>query len=183
MPDWLPYVLAPAIASLVGGAIAVILPVREQVRAAVQLFTGGVIMAAVAMELLPQLTGERPGVVAVGFVVGTIIMLGVKLIAERAGSRGIASGETATGLVLALAVDTFIDGMLLGVAFVRGGEEGFVLALALALEALFLNLSATTAAEAAGSAPRWVVAIAGGLALLVAVSAAAGVAIFSALRS
>ena len=150
-------------------------------RAAIQLFTGGVIFAAVAVELLPQLSDQRPLVVAAGFGAGTAVMLGVKVVAEHAEARGSGAGEASLGLVLALATDTFVDGALLGVAFATGAEKGFVLALALTLEALFLNMSATTAANAAGASRRQVLALAVALALLLAVSAAAGVGIFSAL--
>lgn len=56
-----------------------------------------------------------------------------------------------------------------------------MLALALTLEALFLNMSATTAAAAAGASRRQVLAVASGLAVLLGLSAAAGVGIFSGL--
>lgn len=181
MPDWLPYVLVPALASAAGGAFAAVRPVGEQARDAVQLFTGGVIMAAVAVELLPQISEERPGVVAAGFAAGTAGMLGIKVLTERVEAAGTGAGEAAAGVVFVLAIDTFTDGMLLGVAFANGGQEGFVLALALTLEALFLNLSATTAAQAAGASARRILWIAAGLAVLLAVSAGAGVGLFSAL--
>lgn len=178
MPEWALYVFVPSLASLGGGSIAVFRRLGRRSRAAVQLFTGGVIVAAVAVELLPELSDQRPLVVAAGFAAGTSVMLGVKVVADRAEARGPGAGEGSLGLVLALATDTFIDGALLGVAFATGAERGFVLALALTLEALFLNMSATTAAGAS----RWsVLAVAAALAVLLALSAAAGVGIFSAL--
>ena len=183
MPEWAPYVFVPSLASLCGGLLGVFWRVGQRPRAAIQLFTGGVIFAAVAVELLPQLSDQRPLVVAAGFGAGTAVMLGVKVVAERAEARGSAAGEASLGLVLALATDTFVDGALLGVAFATGAETGFVLALALTLEALFLNASATTAASAAGVSRQRVLAVAVALALLLALSAAAGVGIFSALPS
>lgn len=181
MPEWAPYVFVPALASLGGGSLAAFRPLGRRSRAAVQLFTGGVIFAAVAVELLPQLSDQRPLVVAAGFAAGTAVMLGVKVVAERVEARGSGSGEASLGLVLALATDTFIDGTLLGVAFATGAERGLVLVLALTLEALFLNMSATTAADAAGASRGRLLAVAAALAVLLALSAAAGVAIFSAL--
>lgn len=181
MPEWLPYVLVPALASLGGGLFAAFRRLGQRPRAAIQLFTAGVIFAAVAVELLPQLSDQRPLVVAAGFATGTAVMLSVKVATERAEARGSASGDGSLGLVLALATDTFIDGTLLGVAFATGAHQGFVLAVALTLEALFLNMSATTAADAAGAPRRQVISIAAALAVLLALSAAAGVAVFSAL--
>lgn len=181
MPEWLPYILVPSLASLGGGLFAVYAGWGSGPRAAVQLFTGGVIFAAVAVELLPQLSDQRPSLVAAGFAAGTAVMLSVKLATERAEARGSGAGKGSLGLVLALATDTLVDGTLLGVAFASGAEKGFVLALALTLEALFLNMSATTAADAAGASRPRVLSIAAALAVLLALSAAAGVGIFSAL--
>lgn len=181
MPEWALYVFVPSLASLGGGSVAAFRRLGRRSRAAVQLFTGGVIFAAVAVELLPQLSDQRPVVVAAGFAAGTAVMLGVKVVAERAEARGSGAGEGSLGLVLALATDTFIDGALLGVAFATGAERGFVLAFALTLEALFLNMSATTAADAAGASRGRVLAVAAALAVLLALSAAAGVGLFSAL--
>lgn len=183
MPDWLPYIVVPAGASLAGGAYAVVRDVGRRARAGIQLFTGGVIVAAVAGELLPQLSGERPLIVAAGFGAGTAAMFALKVAIGRAEARRPARGGIPLGLVLVLGVDTFVDGILLGVAFATGAEAGFVLGVALTLEALFLSLSATTAAAAGGAPRRTVLAIAGGLASLLALSAAAGVAVFSHLPS
>lgn len=181
MPEPLLYVLVPSLASLGGGLVAAFHQVGERARAAIQLFTGGVIFAAVAVELLPELSDQRPAVVATGFAAGTAAMLSVKVVTGRVEARGSGAGEAALGLVLALAIDTFVDGMLIGVAFASGAEQGFVLAVALTLEAVFLNLSATSAAGAAGASRRRVMLVAAALALLLAASAAAGVVIFSAL--
>lgn len=183
MFEWLPYILVPTLASLGGGLVAAHWRLGQRPRAAIQLFTGGVIFAAVAVELLPQLSAQRPSVVAAGFAAGTAAMLGVKLATERVESRGSGAGEGSLGLVVVLGTDTFIDGALLGVAFATGAQKGFVLALALTLEALFLNMSATAAADAAGASRSRVLSVAAALALLLALSAAAGVVIFSALPS
>lgn len=183
MPEWLLYVVVPSLASLVGGLYVVVWRVGRRSRAGIQLFTGGVIFAAVAVELLPQLSDQRPLVVALGFAAGTGVMLTVKVATERFEARDLRAGESVFGLVVALSTDTFIDGMLLGVAFASGAERGVVLALALALEAVFLNMSATSAAEASGAGNRRITAIALGLAVLLALSAAAGVVVFSRLPS
>lgn len=181
MPQWLPYIIVPAAASLGGGLLPLLRRPGARARAAIQLFTAGVIFAAVAVELLPQLSDQRPAVVAAGFAAGAAAMLAVKVVSERAAASGSGAGEAALGLVLALAADTFIDGALLGVAFASGAEKGFVLAVALTLEAVFLNLSATTAAQAAGAPARRVILVAVAIAGLLAISAGAGVAVFSGL--
>ena len=179
VPAWLPYVVIPAAASLLGGAYAIVRGAGPRARAGIQLFTGGVIFAAVAGELLPQLSGERPLVVAAGFGAGVAAMFALKVGVERIETRRANAAGAPIGLVLVLGVDTIMDGILLGVAFSAGAEEGFVLGVALTLEALFLSLSATTEAEARGATRRTIVTIACGLAFLLALSAMVGVAVFS----
>ena len=90
-------------------------------------------------------------------------------------------GSAATGVVLALAVDTAVDGLLLGVAFASGAKQGFALAIALGLEALFLNLSATSAQQQADAPRRRLIASSAALAALLATAATIGLHIFSAL--
>lgn len=176
------YAAAPATASALGGALALLRPPGVRTAAAAQLFTAGVIFAAVAVELLPELSHQRPAVVAAGFAIGTMAMLTL-----RAQTRRLESvprvGSAASGVVLALTADTAIDGLLLGVAFASGAKQGFVLALALGLEALFLNLSATAALQRAGASSGRLTASAAGLALLLATSATIGLLVFSALPS
>jgi len=177
--DLLVFAAAPAAASALGGVVALVRPLGAQAAAAAQLFTAGLIFAAVAVELLPQLNEQRPAVVAAGFAVGTAAML----VLRRQTRRLEAASETGggAGVVSALAVDTAVDGLLLGVAFATGAEEGVVLAVALGLEALFLNLSATVAVQAAGAPRQRVLATTGSFAALLAVSATVGLFVFSAL--
>lgn len=179
VPAWLPYVVVPAAASLLGGAFAIVRGAGPRARAGIQLFTAGVIVAAVAGELLPQLSGERPLVVAAGFGAGVAAMFALKVGVERIEARRANAAGAPIALVLVLGVDTIMDGILLGVAFSAGAEEGLVLGVALTLEALFLSLSATTEAEGRGASRRTIAAIACGLALLLALSAIVGVAVFS----
>ena len=56
----LTYAAAPAAASALGGMLALLRPPGPRAAAAAQLFTAGVIFAAVAGELLPELT-QTPG--------------------------------------------------------------------------------------------------------------------------
>ena len=80
--------LIPAAATIFGGAIAVWRTPSETVRSVIQHFAAGVVLAAVAGELLPEMTREhQPLGVVIGFILGVALMLCVKLVAERVEAR------------------------------------------------------------------------------------------------
>ena len=133
--------LIPAAATIFGGAIAVWRTPSETVRSVIQHFAAGVVLAAVAGELLPEMTREhQPLGVVIGFILGVALMLCVKLVAER--DEATSGGKV--GLLAAVAIDIFIDGLLIGVGFAAGARVGTLLVIALTLELLFLGLSVAT---------------------------------------
>ena len=133
--------LIPAAATIFGGAIAVWRTPSETVRSVIQHFAAGVVLAAVAGELLPEMTREhQPLGVVIGFILGVALMLCVKRVAER--DEATSGGKV--GLLAAVAIDIFIDGLLIGVGFAAGARVGTLLVIALTLELLFLGLSVAT---------------------------------------
>ena len=138
--------LIPVAATVLGGAIAIFRVPSDRTRSLVQHFAAGVVMAVVAGELLPEMTREhRPLGVVIGFVLGVALMLGVKALTERI-ERGNeqakdGAGDSKTGLLIAVAIDVFLDGLLIGVGFAAGERVGTLLVVALTLELLFLGVS------------------------------------------
>jgi ZIP family zinc transporter len=112
----------------------------------VQHLAAGVVFAAVAAELLPDIHDKSPEVVVAGFGAGVVAMLGIhrlsKLI-EKRGVGGKAAG--AAGLIITIAIDMLIDGVLIGVTFIEEAATGIIIALALAIEVLFLGVAAVVA--------------------------------------
>lgn len=134
--------LIPVTATIVGGAVAIWRTPSAPLRSFIQHFTAGLVLAAVAGELLPEITREhRPLGVVIGFALGVGLMLGVKILAERIEGRSEAAGGGVTGLLVAVAIDVFVDGLLMGVGFAAGSRVGILLVIALTLELLFLGLS------------------------------------------
>lgn len=134
--------LIPVTATIIGAAVAAWWPLPERMRSVVQHFAAGVVMAAVAGELLPEMTKEHQAVgVVVGFILGVGVMMGVKIVAERLEERGQRSGDGKAGLIAAVAVDLLIDGLLIGVGFAAGDRVGKLLVFALTLELAFLGVS------------------------------------------
>jgi ZIP family zinc transporter len=142
----LSYTSLAVIAALVGGVIAVYRPPRPQMESNVQHLAAGVVFAAVAAELLPDIHNQSPAVVIVGFAVGVIAMLGIHRLSKAIEKQGIGgSFAGAAGLIITIAIDMFIDGVLIGVTFIEETTTGVIIALALAIEVLFLGVAAVVA--------------------------------------
>lgn len=119
----------------------------------IQHFAAGVVFAAVALEVLPDVVHNRAPVAAVfGFSLGVGLMLLIRSLAAWRKPEG--STTSAAGLVSTVAVDIFIDGLLLGIGFSLGVAQGALLAVALAAELLSLGLSVTTALVSSGTPQR-----------------------------
>jgi ZIP family zinc transporter len=165
------------VATMVGGGIAAAFhPPGARLRSAILHVAAGVVFAVVAVELLPEVmrTHEMPDV-ALGFALGIGTLLTVRGLTEAA-----ATGETGTrptGLLVGVAVDLAVDGLLLGIAFAAGAKAGKLLALALTIELLSLGLATATALGRAGTSRRRTIATTGGLALLFLGVAAAGASV------
>lgn len=167
----------PVGATIGGGVLAALHPFGPRLRASVQHFAAGVVFAAVAGELLPKLQGGAAWVVAIGFVSGTVLVLAVTRLSERAGAVGEGKAESPTGLIVAVGVDIFLDGVLVGVGFAAGSRQGVLLTLALTLEVLFVGVSVATALQEVRASRARILVTVAALALLLAVGAALGGAV------
>lgn len=158
----------PALVALCGGVLAAIWTPSHATRSLIQHFAAGVVLAALAVELLPEISREHaPGLVLVAsFALGSLFMYALKLWTLRMEHAANLSGATkglSTGLLLATFIDVATDGFIIGAGFAAGGETGTILALGLSVELLFLGLALTSGATAG-----WrIVAISGALGLTV----------------
>jgi len=126
----LAYTLIPCFSLLAGSTFAVVRAPGVRLISALQHFAAGVVFAAVAVELLPLLhTLDSPISMIVGFVLGIAAMLASKAQLENA------------GIIVPMAVDLFIDGLLVAVGFAAGLMGGTILLIGLTLETLSLGLS------------------------------------------
>lgn len=176
------YILLPVAAMIVGGLIAAYRAPGPRVQSAIQHFAAGVVFAAVAGEILPEITHQRaPLDVVIGFALGVAVMLGVRHLTKKAEQPGAQAAERPTGLLIAVAIDLLIDGLLVGIGFAAGAENGRLLTVALTIEILFLGLSTAAALARAGATPGRVVATTVALALVVALGAGVGVTLLSGL--
>ena len=167
MPVWM-YTLIPAVAVMLGAAVAVWRRPSPAFGSAIQHFAAGVVFAAAAGELLPDIKHRQSAwAVILGGAVGIVLMLLIKHLGET--SKG------TLGLVVMVAIDIFIDGLVLGIGFAAGAKQGFLLTVALTIEVLFLGLSLTGELSETIRKPAKVLAVVAGLAVLLPIGAAIGI--------
>ena len=159
------FTLIPVIAVLIGSLFAVSRRPSDAFVSAMQHLAAGVVFAAAAAEILPQVMHEgSPIATFTGGALGILVMLSLKALEGRA------SGPIA--MLGAVAVDILIDGLVLGLAFVAGGKAGVLLTIALTLEVLFLGLTVTTELGETIKSKARIIAITMGIALLLPIGAA-----------
>lgn len=160
----IPYTLIPLAAVILGTIGALWRRPGATFVSATQHLAAGVVFAAAAVEILPQIKHEAsPVATLIGGAIGVGVMLAIKALEERW------SGPFA--MLSATGIDIFIDGLVLGLAFIAGAKAGILLTAALTLEVLFLGLSVTSEMQENKAGPRRILAIAIGLGLLLPLGA------------
>jgi ZIP family zinc transporter len=161
------YTLIPAAAAILGAAIATNLRPGPVLVSAIQHFAAGVVFAAAAGEILPDLKhAGSPWAMLVGGALGVVAMLLVKSLGKRA------SGPI--GLMAVTGIDILVDGLVLGIAFAAGAKAGILLTVALTIEVLFLGLTVATQLGASGTSKGKVVGLTAGLVVLLPLGALLG---------
>jgi ZIP family zinc transporter len=183
----LSYALIPAAAIIVGGVFALIRPPGAKTRSAVQHLAAGIVFAAVAVELLPEILHDHsPLATVLGMVLGVSTMFGIKRLTESKEKNGIHEGngksDSPNSLLAALGVDVLVDGMLIGVGFAAGAKQGLLLTVALAGEVLFLGVSAAVALTKTGVSRVRVLGTVAGLATALLLGAGIGGGLLAGLK-
>lgn len=142
--------LVPVGAAILGALLAVNTRPPASVVSAVQHLAAGVVFAATAVEILPDLLHYKaPVATLVGGAAGITLMLLVMRLEE--------AWKGPVGMVAATGIDLLVDGLVLGIGFAAGAKAGALLTVALTLEVLFLGLTLAEALGGSGSRTRAVV--------------------------
>lgn len=174
------YALLPTVALTGGGLLALFIRFGEQARSAILHFAAGVVFSVVAVEILPDVVRlHDPWLTALGFGAGIGLMLLIRQFTEPpaepvSGSPAAPTARLPLAFLLAIGVDIFIDGLLLGVGFAAGAKEGVLLAFALGVEVLSLGLATATSLTSDGVARSRIIRLLLGLSALFFVSAVGG---------
>lgn len=139
----LSYTLIAVLAAFVGGFVAMYYSPGPVGESNVQHFAAGVVFAAVAAKLLPDVHDRAPAMVVVGFAIGVATMLGVHQLSRRIEAAGLGGGFAgASSLLITVSINMLIDGLLIGVAFLSAPKTGVIITVALAVETLFIGVTA-----------------------------------------
>ncbi len=131
------YTFIPMVAAVLGAVIAVFYSPSPRAVSAFQHLAAGVVFAAAAGELLPELLEQEQSLpILIGGVLGIVFTYLVKVLDDYYGES--------SSFIVSVACDTLIDGMIIGLGFVAGAAQGFLLTFALSLEVLFLGLALTS---------------------------------------
>jgi ZIP family zinc transporter len=136
-------IFIPVVVAILGAVATTMVKPGPLFVSAVQHLAAGVVFAAAAAEVLPDL--KHAGAVlpvVIGGGLGVAVMLFIKWLEERV--------KGPIGLLTIVGVDLFIDGLVLGLSFLVGERAGFLLTVALTLEVLFLGVVVASRLEALG---------------------------------
>jgi len=143
--------LAPPFAVLSGGILVGLWRPGPRVQAAVQHFTAGLVLGAVAIELTPEFVqSPHRTEVVIGFVIGAVFMLLVARLTSSGDDQGAATGASGS-LLFAVAVDLFVDGLLVGTSYAVGAKQGVLVAIALGACGFFLAMTTAASFQAKGA--------------------------------
>lgn len=158
------YTFIPLLAVILGAIAAAWRRPGPAFMSAVQHLAAGVVFAAAATEILPQIKHDAdPVATLVGGAIGVAAMLGLKELEQKA--------IGAWAMIAAIAIDILVDGLVLGLAFLAGEKAGILLTVALTLEVLFLGLAVTAELGKTITSALRIVMITAGLGLLLPIGA------------
>lgn len=139
------YALIPFATFVTGGIIANLRRPSDTWRSIIQHFTAGVVFAVVAVDILPDISKSHQALqVSIGFSLGVLVMLLIRAYTDKIEEQKTTQIGLPWAMLAAVAVDTLVDGFLIGVSFAAGEKTGQFLTLALGLEMFSLGLALST---------------------------------------
>ncbi|GAA4960877.1 ZIP family zinc transporter [Kineococcus glutinatus] len=191
MPTWLAaglWGLLGGAALLLGAAVAWAVRVPQRVVAGVMAFGAGVLISALAFDLVDE-AGESGGLLpaAGGFLVGALVYVAANVVLARRGARhrkrssgqqpseGEQSGS-GTAIALGALLDGVPESVVLGLGLVGGGAVSPAMLAAVFISNVPEGLSSSAGMKAGGRSARYVFGVWGGIALASGLSALVGYA-------
>lgn len=164
--------LLAASSLLLGGLLALLFRVNGRVLGLVMAFGAGVLISAVAYELVQEAftTSDGSGGVALGLFAGTLAFYAGDALIDRFGGsdRKSMGGEQESGSALAIVLGIVLDGVpesaVIGLTLLQGGSVSAAMLAAVFLSNLPEAIAATSGLAVAGWRPRrilglWALAI------------------------
>jgi ZIP family zinc transporter len=194
MPDWLQATLWGLLAGaalLVGAAISYFVQVPRRAIAFVMAFGSGVLISALAFELMAE-AYEKGGLwpTMLGFVGGATVYTGANWVLSHRGARHRKrsgdqqpSEQESGGSGLAIAVGALLDGIpesiVIGLSLLGGAGVSMATVAAIFLSNLPEGLSSAAGMKKAGRGPAYIFGVWGVIAVLCGLAAGAGLVLFA----
>jgi zinc transporter, ZIP family len=144
---------------VIGALVALVVPIRPRVLGLVMAFGSGVLISAVAFDLVEEAfeTSNGSGAVAVGLFAGCAVFFAGDTLIDRMGGadrKKVAPGAQSAGPALAIVLGAVLDGvpesMVIGLTIVQGGSVGAAYVAAVFISNLPEGVAATTGLVAGG---------------------------------
>jgi zinc transporter, ZIP family len=173
-------------ALLIGAVVALRVPISRRVLGMVMAFGAGVLISAVAFDLVEEAfeTSAGAGGMAAGFFAGALVFFAGDAVIDRMGGerRKSSGGEQTEGSGLAIVLGAVLDGIpesiVLGIGLLGGTGVSVAFIAAVFISNLPEGLAATTGLTASGWSRRDVLLLWAAVALVSALSAMIGYAVF-----
>ena len=187
MNEWLTAAGAGLLAGgalFVGALIAWFVNVPPRVVASIMAFGAGVLISALAFDLVGEAMAESGMWPTVsGFAVGAVVYVGVNILLDARDARnrrGSSEGPgTGTGIAVGALLDGVPESMVLGLSMLGGHGVSIPILTAVVISNLPEGLSSTAELKSAGHKPRFVFLLWGGIALAAAISSLLGFTILA----
>ena len=137
---------------ILGGVLALVLPIRERLLGLIMAFGAGVLISAVAYELVAEAfeTSAGSGEIALGLAAGALTFFVGDLLVDRLGGggrkkiRGSAGAGSALAIVLGIVLDGIPESAVIGLGLLEGTGVSVAVIAAVFLSNLPEAIAATT---------------------------------------